>query len=76
MLSECDQIHDNVASQAERSNNSEKDPKHELVGTGDSITLRVDENHDHLVEEHLNVADGYEEEIPQSKKHERDQKHG
>ena len=69
MVNESNQIHYHVSHQTERSSNGEKDPKHEFVGTRDSVTLRVNENHDQLMEEHLDIADGNKGKIPTGKDH-------
>ena len=75
-MDKCNQVHYHVCGQTERSSYSEKDPKHEFVGARDSVTLGVDENHDHLVEEHLDITDGDEGKVPACKDHKRDHKHG
>ena len=72
MLNERNQVHDHVRSETERPDNGKEDPKHELVGTRDPIALRVNENHDHLVEEYLDVADRDEQEVPEGENHESD----
>ena len=70
MLHKGDQIHDCVRGETNRAHNREKDPKHEFVGSRDSVTLGVDEDHHHFVEEHLYVADRNEDEAPQGENHE------
>ena len=39
------------------------------------MALRIHENHDHLVEKHLDIADGNEKEVPEGENHERDEEH-